>query len=125
MPLDIQRLGPALVMTPDLEEALAFYRDVLGLRLDWRTEDQLAFALGDRALHAFRCEGPAGPGEHGRTAGSVISFEVSDLTAAMAALSAEGVRFLHARPSRNDAAGLSYAAFEAPGGNVHELVQRD
>ena len=112
-------------MTPDLDAALAFYRDVLGLALQWQAPDQLAFELGDRALHVFRCEAPAGPGEHGRTASSAISFEVSDLAAAMAALSAKGVRFLHARPSRNDAAGLFYAAFEAPGDNVHELVQRD
>lgn len=119
------RLGPALVMTPDLDDALAFYRDALGLRLIWRVEDQLAFELGDRALHVFRCEAPAGPGRHGETASSVISFEVDDLAGAMAQLTTKGVRFLHAAPSRNEAAGLAYAAFEAPGGNVHELVQRD
>lgn len=37
----MMKLGPALVMTPDLDVALAFYRDVLGLSLSERFETQL------------------------------------------------------------------------------------
>lgn len=118
------KLGPALVMTPDLEAALAFYRDILGLALRERFESQLVFDLGGRALHVFACARPASEAEHGADAASVISFEVEAIEDAMAALAARGVMFLHAQPVWNAQAGLAYAAFRAPGGVVHELVER-
>ncbi len=118
------KLGPALVMTPDLEAALNFYRDALGLSLSEQFESQLVFDLGGRALHVFACARPAPEAEHGADAGSVISFEVEAIEPAMAALAARGVAFLHARPAWNADAGLAYAAFRAPGGVVHELVER-
>lgn len=118
------KLGPALVMTPDLEAALAFYRDVLGLALGERFENQLVFDLGGRALHVFACARPAPQAEHGADGASVISFEVEAIGPAMAELSAKGVDFLHGQPAWNADAGLAYAAFRAPGGIVHELVER-
>ena len=45
------KLGPALVMTPDLDAALTFYRDVMGLSLSARFETQLVFDLGGRSMH--------------------------------------------------------------------------
>lgn len=92
------KLGPALVMTPDLDVALAFYRDELGLSLSERFETQLVFELGGRALHVFACARPAPKAEHGADGASVISFEVETIGPAMAALAARGVTFLHARP---------------------------
>ena len=118
------KLGPVLVMTPDLEAALGFYRDVLGLALSARFESQLEFDLGGRALHVFACARAAPAAEHGADGASVISFEVEDIEAAMASLAANGVEFLHPRPAWNAGAGLAYAAFRAPGGIVHELVER-
>lgn len=117
------KLGPALVMTPDLDAALGFYRDVLGLSLRERFETQLAFDLGGGSLHVFACARAAPAAEHGADGASVISFEVEDIDAAMASLAARGVEFLHARPAWNADAGLAYAAFRAPGGIVHELVE--
>ena len=117
------KLGPALVMTPDLDVALAFYRDVLGLSLSERFETQLVFELGGRALHVFACARPGPAGEHGADGASVISFEVEAIEPAMAELAAKGVEFLHAQPAWNAQAGLAYAAFRAPGGIVHELVE--
>ena len=118
------KLGPALVMTPDLEAALGFYRDVLGLRLVERFENQLAFDLGGQALRVFACARPAPDGEHGADGASVVSFEVEAIGPAMEALAAKGVEFLHAQPAWNAQAGLAYAGFRAPGGIVHELVER-
>jgi catechol 2,3-dioxygenase-like lactoylglutathione lyase family enzyme len=119
------KLGPSLVMTPDLGEALTFYREVLGLTLQEESATQLIFGSGTWALHVFQCEAPAAAQQHGRDASSVISFEVGSLAETMVTLQARGVEFLHAEPARNELASLSYAAFRAPGGNVHELVQRD
>jgi len=121
----MMKLGPSLVMTPDLGEALTFYREVLGLSLLAQSASQLVFGSGTWALHVFRCEGPAAAQQHGRDASSVISFETESLAETMVALQARGIEFLHASPARNELASLSYAAFRAPGGNVHELVQRD
>lgn len=119
------KLGPALVMTPDLEKALGFYRDALGLRLKQRFDSQLVFELGAGRLHIFRCEAQAPPARHGADAASVICFEVQNLPDKMRELRDKGVTFIHDHPTRNEDARLSYAAFNAPGGNVHELIQLD
>lgn len=117
-------LGPVLIMTPDLDAAQEFYGDTLGLHLSGRSPDQLVFDTGAVALHIFRCES-SGPGlRHGHDAASVITFEVKSLEHEVARLRARGVTFLHEEPRHNALAGLNYAAFIAPGGNVHELVER-
>lgn len=118
------RPGPLLVMTPDLGEAEAFYGAVMKLPLIQRSNDQLIFRFGALALHVFRCESPAAADRHGRSASSTITFDVVSLEAEMQRLRGCGVQFLHERPSENALAGLLYAAFLAPGGNVHELVER-
>lgn len=120
----LMRLGPLLVMTPDLGVALDFYGRILALPLLSRSETQLIFDIGGGSLHVFECDRAAVPQQHGSDAASVISFEVADLGAAMTRLQARGVAFLHERPARNELAGMTYAAFHAPGGNIHELVQR-
>lgn len=119
------KLGPLLVMTPDLDAALDFYGKALGLLMSNRTDNQLVFELGATSLHVFLCENPAPPCKHGADAAAVITFEVESLDETVRALKSLGVVFLHDRPGRNEAANLNYTAFEAPGGIVHELVQRD
>ena len=121
----MMKLGPSLIMTPDLDEALAFYGEVLGLSLLAQSSTQVVFGSQAWALHVFKCEAPAPAQQHGRDASSVISFETESLAETMVMLQARGVEFLHAEPAHNALASLSYAAFRAPGGNVHELVQRD
>ena len=118
------KLGPALVMTPDMDAALEFYGDILALPLSRRSADQLVFDAGPVPLHVFRCESAAAEMRHGRNAASVITFEVASLESEVERLRGRGVTFLHEKPNRNEFAGLAYAAFIAPGGNVHELVER-
>jgi catechol 2,3-dioxygenase-like lactoylglutathione lyase family enzyme len=112
-------------MTPDLDAAFEFYGSVLNFSLRTRTADQLIFDLGSEALHVFRCDRQAPMLRHGSDGASVISFEVIDLSEAIRELKGRGVIFLHDKPVRNEDARLSYAAFQAPGGIVHELVERD
>lgn len=118
------KLGPALVFTPDLDEARAFYGDVLGLPIAADFSDQIVFDLGNAALHVFRCENPAPGAMHGRDGASVITFEVDSLTETIERLKVGGVRFLHQTPAINAGAGWAYAAFVGPGGLTHELVER-
>ena len=84
----IQRIHQISIRATDTARAVAFYRDVLGLKLIFQAPPQLAF---------FDCAGvrlmlsPAEPEfDH---QGSVIYFAVDDITAAHAALAAAGVKF--------------------------------
>jgi catechol 2,3-dioxygenase-like lactoylglutathione lyase family enzyme len=119
------KLGVIVVLTPDLDEARRFYRDVLDLKLTGETANQLAFDLAGTEFHVFSCT-DAAPGayRHGATAATVCAFEVASIEAEMRRMTAAGVVFLHARPAENAFSGTRYAAFQAPGGNVHEIVER-
>lgn len=113
-----------MVITPDIGEALAFYRDRLGLTLRAEHAGHLIFALPPGELHVFNGIRPATAHSHGEDAAAVLVFEVDDIEAEMRRLSARGVVLLHKAPAWNPTAALRYAAFEAPGGLVHELAQR-
>ena len=114
-------LATMMVLTPDLDEARQFYCGVLGFGLESATEHQLVLAHAGAAFHVFRSQEAAPPARHGAQAASVFVFGVGDIDAAMADLRAKGVRFIHGRPARN--AHGRYAAFHAPGGNVHEIFE--
>jgi methylmalonyl-CoA/ethylmalonyl-CoA epimerase len=82
----LRRIGQIAVPIRDLDRAVAFYRDVLGLRLLFQAPPGLAF---------FDCGGvrlmlsvPEGPAQvHGS---SIIYYLVDDLPAAWAAVTARG-----------------------------------
>ncbi len=77
------RLGQVAVMVHDLSRAIAFYRDVLGLRLLFEAPPGLAFfEAGGVRLMLGRPEGAE--------AGGVLYYHVPDLDAAHAALLAHG-----------------------------------
>jgi len=118
------KLGPLLVLTPDLDEARAIYRDILGLTIVSEFVDQVVFNLAGSRIHVFRCANPAPKAEHGRDAATVMTFEVTSLDDVLRQLREKGVRFLHQEPAWNAEMRWAYAAFEGPGGLVHELVER-
>lgn len=127
--------------TPDLASAIAFYRDVLGMRLVGEEElpdmsVRVAFleARGGGAEHAAatielleptRADSPVarflarrGPGLHH------ISFEVEDLAATLALLKARGVRLIDETPRRGAQGHLvAFLHPEAAGGVLVELTQ--
>jgi catechol 2,3-dioxygenase-like lactoylglutathione lyase family enzyme len=115
------KLATLMVLTPDLDEARRFYVEALGFEVVSQDERLLALAHEGAAFHIFKCDAPSPPGRHGQTAASVLVFGVKDLDAAMADLRGKGVTFIHDVPARN--AFGRYAAFHAPGGIVHELLE--
>ena len=117
------KLTTLMVLAPDLEEARRFYSDVLGFPVRSQDERVLVLEHDGAAFHVFKCAADAPPLRHGETAASVFVFGVNDIDRAMADLRARGVDFIHDRPARNDFG--RYAAFRAPGGNVHELFEAD
>jgi methylmalonyl-CoA/ethylmalonyl-CoA epimerase len=82
----LRRIGQIAVPVRDLDRAVAFYRDVLGLRLLFQAPPGLAFfACGDVRLMLSRPEGPENAQQS-----SVIYYLVDDIAAAWASVTARG-----------------------------------
>lgn len=86
----ISRVGQIAVPAQDLDRAIAFYRDVLGLRFLFQAPPGLAF---------FDCGGvrlmislPESPDHDHAHASSVIYYLVEDIQAAWAAVTARGAK---------------------------------
>ena len=86
------RIGQVAIPVADLDRAVRFYGDVLGLRLLFQAPPGLAiFDCGGVRLMLSRPEGPEAP----RTAG-LVYYVVGDLTATYRALLERGAAFLDA-----------------------------
>jgi methylmalonyl-CoA/ethylmalonyl-CoA epimerase len=86
----IERIGQLAIPVADLERAVAFYSDVLGLRLLFRAPPGLAFFdCGGVRLMPSRPEGADAPPRAG-----LLYYLVPDVRAARATLVARGVAFV-------------------------------
>ena len=87
----IERLGQVAIVVEELPRAIAWYRDVLGLRLLFEAPPGLAF---------FDCGGVrlmlTRPEAGSPTQNSVLYYAVADLEAVHDALVAKGTTSLHA-----------------------------
>jgi predicted enzyme related to lactoylglutathione lyase len=99
----------------DMERAVAFYRDGLGLALRMRHEDTWAeFDAG-----AIRI-GLHGNGNGDLARGGTVVFAVEDLDLAKAALEERGVAF----GELGEVPGYArYASFADPDGNAMQLIE--
>lgn len=101
----------------DIDRAVAFYRDVLGLQVIRRDGSSWAqFDLGGRrfALHAAAEGQPPAPG------GATAVFGVHDLDEAKAILMARGVPVEH----EGDVEGYArFLSFLDPDGNTVQLIE--
>jgi len=87
----ITRLGQVAIPATDLARAIAFYRDVLGLRLLFEAPPKLAFFdCGGVRLMISEPEGGTA-----FQPGSILYYVVDDLKGTHEALAARGVQFLH------------------------------
>jgi methylmalonyl-CoA/ethylmalonyl-CoA epimerase len=86
----IERIGQIAIPVGDLERAVAFYSDVLGLRLLFRAPPGLAFFdCGGVRLMLSRPEGADVPARAG-----ILYYVVPDIRAAHTALVERGVIFV-------------------------------
>jgi catechol 2,3-dioxygenase-like lactoylglutathione lyase family enzyme len=127
--LDQARIG-AIVPVSDLDRAVGFYRDTLGLRLIERNADlpdnpEAIFEAAGGTLIVYRS---AAAGE-GRA--TVAGFMVADLDAAMAAMRERGVAFEdYDFPGLQTVNGVATigpiraAWFRDPDGNILAVEQR-
>ena len=105
------------VLVRDLDRALPFYRDRLGLTLAVETEDWVLFAEGI----ALSPAGEVAADDDLRMNGMVLALEVDDVRGAFAEMTGAGVPFLIA-PTDTD--GGLIASLRDPDGNVIEIAQR-
>jgi predicted enzyme related to lactoylglutathione lyase len=115
----VDRLDLILYWVSDMDRAIAFYRDLLGLRLIRRDEDKWAeLDAGGRrlALHSVA------DGESMKPGGATAVFSVEDLDRAKAELAARGISFGH----EGDVTGYGrFASFLDSEGNTVQLIEYD
>ena len=101
----------------DMERAVRFYREILGLSLTSQEgENWAVFDAGGRqfALHRAVEGHPSTPG------GATAVFSVDDLDRARTVLSERGVQFGH----EGDVEGYArFASFQDPDGNTVQLIE--
>ena len=90
MTLSLDKIGQVAVPAADLQRAVAFYRDTLGMRLLFQAPPGLAFfdCGGVRLL----LDAAAGEGSH-ETYSSIIYYQVDDIDSAYRVLLERGVVF--------------------------------
>ena len=93
----------------DMNRAVAFYRDVLGLELKFQSPGWSEFATGDTALalHPASLNNPAGTVE--------LGFKVADLDKFYPELIGKGVRF-SMPPTKQDFGGVLAEFVDSEGG---------
>ena len=114
----------AFTATTDAPRALAFYRDVLGLRL---VADEPWAIVFDAAGTMLRIQKAP---KHTPAPHTALGWKVADIAATMAALRERGVAFERYEWMQQDAAGVwstpdgvKIAWFKDPDGNVLSLTQ--
>ncbi len=94
----------------DLQRALAWFRDTLGLKIDYETKRMAFVRAGDDGAHLalFQAEGDEQPRQPHH-----VAFRVSDVAAAEDALRTAGLSLRPFGPNQ---------AFEDPEGNVFHFT---
>jgi catechol 2,3-dioxygenase-like lactoylglutathione lyase family enzyme len=105
----------------DMEKAVAFYRDQLGLPVKYESPDWVELDAGNVTIALRRFgSGPEGRPELGVGEGATLVFEVEDLEATQAELEAQGVEFIG---GIFEYGAVRLAAFEDLNGNVLQIYQ--
>lgn len=114
----------SIILTSRMAEAEVFYRDVLGLPLEEKSDGALVFKVGGGDLRVSPVPSTT-PSEH-----TVLGFSVSDVDGTLAALTERGVeferfdRFPHeANGAVTTPDGSRAAWFRDPDGNLLSIVQ--
>jgi catechol 2,3-dioxygenase-like lactoylglutathione lyase family enzyme len=108
----------------DMERAVRFYRDVLGLRVVDQNPYWTSLDVGGVRIGLHWTEGGKIPyvarDDHGPHAGACLTLRTDDIRSTVAQLRGRGVRFLG---DVTDAEWGSLATFEDVDGNVLKLMQ--
>ena len=113
----VKQLDHVYYWVTDMDRAISFYRDVLGLPLVRR--DGPAYALFDAGGRQFALHGTVEGRPH-FPGGAAAVFSVQDLDRAGALLAGRGVRFDH----QGEVEGYArFASFLDPDGNTVQVIE--
>ena len=122
------------VVVPSLADAIPFYRDVLGYAVgpEHRLDEQrvkVVFVTKGRSRVELLEPTDTESGvarflkERGRATMHHVCFEVSDLTVALARISAQGIELVDKTPRRGALGTVAFLHPRAAGGVLIELLQ--
>jgi predicted enzyme related to lactoylglutathione lyase len=113
----LRRVDNAHYWTRAMDDAVAFYRDVLGLALIVRAGDDWAeFDAGGTTVALHGARGSS------QLAGATVVFAVDDLDKAMRGMQERGISF---EGEVREAPGLGrFASFRDPDGNLLQILER-
>jgi catechol 2,3-dioxygenase-like lactoylglutathione lyase family enzyme len=109
------------VVSDDLEAQRRFYREVLGLQEMEAGESWIEFDMGSNRVFELIARDPNVP-QYG-TPGTVVGFEVEDIQAATAELTARGVERVSGVEGGPDS-GQYWCYFRDGEGNLFEIAQK-
>jgi lactoylglutathione lyase len=108
-----------MVVVSDMVRSVAFYKDILGIKLKFESPDWSEFLTGATtlALHGGGlAPGPSATGEGDKYAGTCsIGFNVEDVDKTYEELQAKGARFVMA-PTQREGEGIKLAVCLDPDG---------
>ena len=118
----LDRIGQIHITVHDIDRAVAFYRDVLGMKLLFQVPGQAMafFDCGGVRLYLGAAESPQFESH------ALLYYAVDDIDAAHTALSARGAQFVDPpHPVHRDASGELWLAFLRDSeGNPLALMER-
>lgn len=115
----LKRVDNAHYWTKNMDAAVSFYRDVLGLAMTMRAgEDWAEFDVGGTivAVHGIR------PGNSPPQAGATVVFEVQDIEETQRLMRNHGVVF--EGDVREVPGAGRFASFRDPDGNILQIYER-
>ncbi|HEX9711556.1 MAG TPA: VOC family protein [Actinomycetota bacterium] len=113
----INRIHSTFYWAEQMDAAVAFYRDALGLEMRSRVGDDWAqFEIGGSTMALHGTRGAPSP-----SAGATVVFEVEDLEAAMRQLGARGVAFDSEITEVPDSG--RFVQLRDPAGNILQIYQ--
>ena len=120
------QLDYTMVVVSDMQRSVEFYRDKLGITLKFQSPDWTEFLTGTTtlALHGGGVAPATAPAwDPTKQAGSCsIGFNVPDVDAAFAELSAKGIRFVMP-PTQREGEGIKLAVCVDPDGLPIAIAQ--
>ncbi|HEY1352593.1 MAG TPA: VOC family protein [Ktedonobacteraceae bacterium] len=127
MAIHLQTPERLLIYVSDMERALTFYRDILGLPLKFHSPGWSEFNNGGTPLALHRQLNPqtshqSTPAGHAAAGQATLVFVVDDLQATYEALQARGADF--ALAPQKQPTGLTFALLSDPDGFTITLQQR-